>query len=85
MTAQFDAIVLGGGAAGLFCAAQAGQRGRRVLVLERNAEPGRKILISGGGRGKLSFRQPAFRQIGAGALYPARLSRAGGGARNCLA
>lgn len=47
---QFDAIVLGGGAAGLFCAATAGQRGRRVLVLDHNPEVGRKILISGGGR-----------------------------------
>lgn len=46
----YDAIILGGGAAGLFCAAQAGQRGRRVLVLERAARPGKKILISGGGR-----------------------------------
>jgi predicted Rossmann fold flavoprotein len=45
-----DVIVLGGGAAGLFCAARAGQAGRRVVVLERNREPGRKILISGGGR-----------------------------------
>jgi len=42
--------VLGGGAAGLLCAIEAGRRGRRVLVLERNAEVGRKILISGGGR-----------------------------------
>jgi predicted Rossmann fold flavoprotein len=42
--------VLGGGAAGLLCAIEAGKRGRRVLVLERNAEVGRKILISGGGR-----------------------------------
>lgn len=42
--------ILGAGAAGLFCAAVAGQRGRRVLLLEHNAEPGRKILISGGGR-----------------------------------
>ncbi|HUA93007.1 MAG TPA: aminoacetone oxidase family FAD-binding enzyme [Terracidiphilus sp.] len=47
---QFDVIVLGAGAAGLMCAATAGQRGRRVVVLERNAQPGRKILISGGGR-----------------------------------
>lgn len=47
---SYDAIVLGGGAAGLFCAAQAGQRGRRVLVVEHNARCGRKILISGGGR-----------------------------------
>src|SRR3954454_5307636 len=47
---QFDAIVLGAGAAGLMCAAAAGQRGRRVVLLEHNAQPGRKILISGGGR-----------------------------------
>jgi predicted Rossmann fold flavoprotein len=46
----FDVVVLGGGAAGLMCAIEAGKRGRRVLVLERNAEVGRKILISGGGR-----------------------------------
>jgi hypothetical protein len=47
---QFDVIVLGAGAAGLMCAAVAGQRGRRVAVLEHNPQPGRKILISGGGR-----------------------------------
>src|SRR5215469_12091992 len=47
---QFDVLVLGAGAAGLMCAAVAGQRGRRVALLERNAQPGRKILISGGGR-----------------------------------
>ena len=47
---KFDVIVLGAGAAGLMCAAVAGQRRRRVLLLERNAQPGRKILISGGGR-----------------------------------
>jgi predicted Rossmann fold flavoprotein len=46
----FDAIIIGGGAAGLFCAAEAGRNGKRVLVLERNAQVGRKILISGGGR-----------------------------------
>ena len=50
MNDTYDAIVLGGGAAGLFCAATAGQHGRRVLVIEHNPEPGRKILISGGGR-----------------------------------
>lgn len=43
-------IVLGGGAAGLMCAIEAGRRGRSVAVLERNDEVGRKILISGGGR-----------------------------------
>ncbi|PZU18104.1 MAG: aminoacetone oxidase family FAD-binding enzyme [Citromicrobium sp.] len=47
---HFDAIVLGAGAAGLMCAARGGQRGLSVLVLEGAAEPGRKILISGGGR-----------------------------------
>ena len=47
---EFDAIILGAGAAGLFCAATAGQRGKRVLLLDHNAEVGRKILISGGGR-----------------------------------
>ena len=50
MSEQFDAIVLGAGAAGLFCASLAGQRGRRVLLLDHNDEVGRKILISGGGR-----------------------------------
>ena len=46
----YDAIVIGGGAAGLFCAIEAGKRGRRVAVLERNENIGKKILISGGGR-----------------------------------
>ena len=50
MSQPFDAIVLGAGAAGLFCAATAGQRGRRVLLLDHAPEPGRKIVISGGGR-----------------------------------
>lgn len=50
MQDTFDAIILGGGAAGLFCAAQAGQRGHRVLVLEKAERVGAKILISGGGR-----------------------------------
>ena len=46
----FDVVVLGAGAAGLMCAAVAGQRGKRVALIEHNAQPGRKILISGGGR-----------------------------------
>jgi predicted Rossmann fold flavoprotein len=46
----FDVVVLGAGAAGLMCAAVAGQGGRRVALLDHNAQPGRKILISGGGR-----------------------------------
>jgi len=48
--ANYDIVVLGGGAAGLFCASTAGQRGRRVLVLEHNDRVGKKITISGGGR-----------------------------------
>jgi predicted Rossmann fold flavoprotein len=47
---MFDAIVVGGGAAGLMCALRAGQRGRRVLLLEHAERVGKKILISGGGR-----------------------------------
>ncbi len=46
----YDAIVLGAGAAGLMCAAVAGQRGRRVLLLDHADQVGKKILISGGGR-----------------------------------
>src|SRR6201993_1129876 len=47
---KFDALILGGGAAGLMCAIEAGKRGRRVAVLELADRPGKKILISGGGR-----------------------------------
>jgi predicted Rossmann fold flavoprotein len=47
---SFDAIIMGAGAAGMFCAAVAGQRGRRILLIDHSSEPGRKILISGGGR-----------------------------------
>lgn len=47
---DFDVVVVGGGAAGLMCAAVAGQRGRRVALLEHNDRVGKKIEISGGGR-----------------------------------
>ncbi len=47
---NFDVVVLGAGAAGLMCAAQAGYRGRRVAVVDMGKKAGRKILISGGGR-----------------------------------
>ena len=56
---NFDAIIVGAGAAGLFCAGEAARRGRRVLVLEHNTRPGQKIRISGGGRCN-------FTNIGAG-------------------
>lgn len=48
--ADYDAIILGAGAAGLMAALTAGQRGRRVLLVDHADEPGKKILISGGGR-----------------------------------
>src|ERR1700690_1526784 len=50
MVHDFDAVILGAGAAGLMCAIEAGKRGRRVAVLERADRAGKKILISGGGR-----------------------------------
>jgi predicted Rossmann fold flavoprotein len=53
MTAEneaFDAIIIGAGAAGLMCALTAGQRGRKILLLEHTDKAGAKILISGGGR-----------------------------------
>ena len=57
LPARVDVIVLGAGAAGLFCAATAGARGRSVLVLEANARPGLKILVSGGGRANFTNRE----------------------------
>lgn len=50
MLHPFDVLILGGGAAGLMCAIEAGKRGRRVAVLEHADRLGKKILISGGGR-----------------------------------
>jgi len=47
---NYDVVVIGGGAAGMMCAIEAGKRGRSVLVLEHNKSVGEKIRISGGGR-----------------------------------
>jgi predicted Rossmann fold flavoprotein len=47
---SFDVVVVGAGAAGLMCSLRAGQRGRKVLLLEHAEKVGKKILISGGGR-----------------------------------
>jgi hypothetical protein len=58
-----DVVVLGGGAAGLWCAGVAGRRGRRVLVLEHNERVGKKILISGGGRANFTNRRVGAEQF----------------------
>ena len=47
---QFDVVVIGAGGAGMMCAAEAGRRGRSVLIVDHAAKPGEKIRISGGGR-----------------------------------
>lgn len=57
MKQEYDALIIGAGAAGLFCAGSAAALGRRVLVLEHGPTPGRKILISGGGRCNFTNRQ----------------------------
>ena len=46
----FDVVIVGAGAAGLFCAGRAGQRGQRVLLLDHSPKVAEKIRISGGGR-----------------------------------
>ena len=56
---RFDAVIVGAGAAGLMCAISAGRRGRRVLVLDHADQPGKKILISGGGRCNFTNRDCA--------------------------
>jgi len=56
---QVDVLILGAGAAGLMCAIEAGHRGRRVLVIEHAEGPGKKILISGGGRCNFTNRNTA--------------------------
>jgi predicted Rossmann fold flavoprotein len=61
--AAFDVVIVGAGAAGLMCAIRAGQRGRRVLLLDHADKVGNKILISGGGRcnfTNLASRPEAF-------------------------
>ncbi len=50
MDNHFDVVIIGAGAAGLMCAAEAGKRGRKTLVIDHAKKPGRKIIISGGGR-----------------------------------
>ena len=87
-------VVIGAGAAGLFCAGIAGQRGLRVLLIDHSEKVAEKIRISGGGRcnftnrdagaGELPLREPALLPLGAGALHAARLHRAGAAPRHRL-
>jgi hypothetical protein len=60
---RFDAVVIGAGAAGLFCAAQAGQRGLKVLLIDHAAKLGEKIRISGGGRCNFTNREASPAQF----------------------
>ena len=59
---SYDAIILGAGAAGLFCAAQAGQRGLKVLLIDHAEKVAEKIRISGGGRCNFTNRELDVRQ-----------------------
>ncbi len=89
-----DVLILGAGAAGLMCAMESARRGRRTVVLERNSRPGRKILISGGGRCNFTnidarpenflSGNPHFAKSAAGALYAARFHSVGGAPRHPL-
>ena len=91
---EFDVIVLGAGAAGLFCAGIAGQRGLRVLLLDHAAKVGEKIRISGGGRcnftnrdcgaGQFLSENPAFCRSALARYTPRRLHRAGAPPRHRL-
>ena len=54
---EVDVVIIGAGAAGLMCASQAGKRGRKILLLDKGKKPGRKILISGGGRCNFSNQE----------------------------
>lgn len=80
--ASFDVIVLGAGAAGLLAATQAGERGRRVLLVEKNRRAGVKILISGGTRCNLTnARGLRDLSVVSGSIDPAYDRTLGQGAR----
>ncbi len=57
---QYDVIVLGAGASGLMCAATAGARGKHVLVIDHEREPGRKILVTGGGKCNVTNKEISY-------------------------
>jgi predicted Rossmann fold flavoprotein len=58
-----DVIIIGAGAAGMMCGIEAGKRGRRVLILEKSNKPGKKILMSGGGRCNFTNQYASFEQF----------------------
>lgn len=63
MQQRFDVVVIGGGPAGMMAAGRAAERGRRVLLLEKNATLGKKLLITGGGRCNLTNAAPQTRTL----------------------
>ena len=80
---DFDAVILGAGAAGLFAASRAAERGRRVLLVEKNRRPGVKILMSGGTRCNLTNARGLRRLDGlSGPIDPAYDTRQARGARS---
>src|SRR3954464_3325143 len=80
---QFDVAVLGAGAAGLFAAIRAAERGRSVVVLEKNRRPGVKILMSGGTRCNLTnARGLRDLRVVSGPIDPAYDPREARGARS---
>jgi predicted Rossmann fold flavoprotein len=60
---EYDVIVIGGGAAGMMAAGRAAERGKRVLILEKNAQLGVKLLITGGGRCNITNAEPDIRAL----------------------
>ena len=92
---QFDVVVIGAGAAGMMCAAEAGKRGRRCCCIDHAAAPARRSASPAAGAAtsptstrqpaELPVGEPAFLQLGAGALHAARLHRPGRAARHRLA
>ena len=61
--AKWDVVVIGGGPAGMMAAGRAAERGRRVLLLEKNPAPGKKLLITGGGRCNITNNKPEVRAM----------------------